>query len=79
MAQQHDHLHLATLQVLDAVYRNGQNPLRPRQEGVYQRSRRYGNCKVRHGGTNHVDCKDCKVGHGGTNHVDCCPHCVCHP
>jgi hypothetical protein len=80
MAQQHDHLHSATLQVLHSICMNGQNPLRPKQEGVYQRSRRYGNCKVGScGGTNHVDCKDCNVGHGGTNHVDCCPRHVCHP
>ncbi len=76
IAQQHDHLYLATLQVLDSIRMNSQNPLRPRQEGVYQKSGRYGNCKVGYGGTNHVDCKDYKVGDGGTNHVDCCPACV---
>jgi hypothetical protein len=66
MAQQHDRLHLATLRFLDYVCMHGQNPLRPRQEGLYQRSGRYGNCKVGRSGTSHFDCKDCKV---GPNHV----------
>jgi hypothetical protein len=70
MAQQHDHLHSATLRILDSVRTHGRNPLRPRREGVYQRSGRYGNCKAGRGGTSHFDCKDCNI---GPNHVDCCP------
>ncbi len=76
MAQQHDHLHSATLPILDSIRTHGRNPLRPRQEGLYQRSGRYGNCKAGHGGTSHFDCKDCNI---GPNHVDCCPRRVCCP
>ena len=61
MAEQQNHLHQATLRVLESVRTCGRNPLRPRREGVYQRSGRYGNGHVGHGGTSHVGCR---VPHG---------------
>ncbi len=76
MAQQHDHLHSANLRILDSIRMHGRNPLRPRQEGVYQRSGRYGNCKAGCGDTSHFDCKDHNI---GPNHVDCCPRRVPRP
>ncbi len=57
MAEQQNHLHAATLRVLESVRTNGRNPLRPRREGVYCRSGRYGNRHVGHGGTSHVGCR----------------------
>lgn len=61
MAQQMDHLHAATLRVLESVRTSGRNPLRPRREGVYQRSGRYGSCHA---------CPS-NVGSAYTNNVGC--------